>query len=154
VLKLRNPGPATVPNVAVSVDSFSYTNTYPGLASRQQPVWIVDEGPGTIPKRRPQTAAIDPAGSGQTVYVNTWALGPVPPGGTKTFVWHVTPVQAGVHRVDFAIAAGLAGKARARLSGDGVPHGHFSVAIAGRPGARHVNPETGRVVPGPNPFTP
>ena len=151
VLKVRNTGLRTVPNVAISVDSFSYTNPYPGLASRQQPVWIVDEGPGAIPKRPVQTQAVDPPGSGQTAYVNTWALGPLPPGRTQTFVWHVTPVKAGLHRVNFAVAAGLNGKARARLAGDGIPAGHFTVAILPKPPPKHVDPETGRVAPGPYP---
>jgi hypothetical protein len=157
VLTVRNPGPRTLPNVAVTVDSFSYTDNYPNEAARQQPVWIVDEGPGAIPRRPVQSESVDPPGSGQTAYVNTWALGPLAAGATKTFVWRVTPVKSGLHRVDYVVAAGLAGNARARLSGgEGrsigpgrAPAGRFLVAIAGRPRARHVNPETGQVVPGP-----
>jgi hypothetical protein len=162
VLTVRNPGPRALPSVAVTLDSFAYVDHYPGEASPQQPVWIVDEGPGTVPRRPVQTQTVDPPGGGQTAYVNTWALGPLAAGATRTFVWRVTPVKSGVHHVDFIVAAGLGGNARARLStsralkqgivrvGPGeAPAGRFTVAIAGRPPARHVNPETGQVAPGP-----
>jgi hypothetical protein len=167
VLTVHNPGVRTIPNVAVTVDSFSYTNAYKEEASRKQPVWIVDEGPGSVPKRPVQSQSVDPPGSGQTAYVNTWALGALRAHATETFVWRVTPVKSGVHHVDFIVAAGLAGNARAHLStharagegslGNGVvvagaggaPVGHFTVAIASSPPPRHVNPETGAVTPGP-----
>lgn len=164
VLTVRNPGPRTLPNVAVTIDSFSYADLYREEAAPKQPVWIVDQGPGTVPRRPVQSEAIDPPGGGQTAYVNTWALGPLGPGRLRTFVWRVTPVKSGVHRVDFLVSAGLAGNARARLSASraltrgvvsvhaglgGAPAGHFTVAIAGQPRTRHVNPETGAVAPGP-----
>lgn len=156
-IRVRNPGLRTVPNVAVTIDSFSYpsTSTLPELAARQRPVWIVDGGPGTVPKRLVQTETVDPAGGGQTAFLNTWALGPLAPGATRTFVWRVTPVKPGLHRVSYVVAAGLNGKARARLRpGGGLPVGHFVVNIAPAPPARHVNPETGRVLPGPYPYVP
>jgi hypothetical protein len=155
VLKVRNAGTRTLPNVAVTMDSFSYVSTYPGLSANQRPVWIVDEGPGTIPRRLVQTQTVDPPGSGQTAFVNTWALGPLAPGSTRTFVWRVTPVKAGLHRIDFIVNAGLNGRAHARVSRmgaleseGGLPVGHFNVAIAGRPRQRYVNPETGHVTVG------
>jgi hypothetical protein len=158
VLQVRNTGTSTMPNVAVTTDSFSYVSNYPGLADNKRPVWIVDSGPGSIPARPVQSQAIDPPGGGQTAYVNTWALGPLAPGATKTFVWRVTPVKAGLHSVHFVVAAGLAGNARARVNRVGVlggpggaPVGVFRVAIAGRPPQRHVNPETGKVTLGPYP---
>jgi len=158
VLKVRNTGTSTMPNVAVTTDSFSYVSSYPGLADNKRPVWIVDEGPGPIPKRPVQTVAVDPPGGGQTAYVNTWALGPLAPGRTRTFVWHVTPVKAGVHNLNFVVAAGLNGKARAHVSRSGsvegeggAPAGRFRVAISGRPPQRYVNPETGKLTPGTYP---
>jgi hypothetical protein len=158
VLSVRNTGTSTLPNVAVTVDSFSYVSTYPGLSASQRPVWIVDSGPGTIPKRPVQSVTVDPPGGGQTAYVNTWALGPLAPGRTRTFVWRVTPVKGGPHRINFVVAAGLGGNARARVSRVGVlegpgglPIGHLKVAIAGRPPQRYVNPETGKVTLGPYP---
>jgi hypothetical protein len=155
VLKVRNAGTQTMPNVAVTVDSFSYVSSYPGLADNQRPVWIVNEGPGTIPKRPVQSQAIDPPGGGQTAFVNTWALGPLAPGQTKTFVWRVTPVKAGVFSVGYVVAAGLNGNAHARVSRagrlegtGGLPVGRLRVVIAGRPPPRYVNPETGKVTHG------
>ncbi len=155
VLKVRNTGTQTMPNVAVTVDSFSYVSKYPGLAASQRPVWIVNEGPGTIPRRPVQSQAIDPPGGGQTAFVNTWALGPLAPGRTRTFVWQVTPVKAGIFSVGYVVAAGLNGRAHARVSragalegAGGLPVGRFRVVIAGRPAPRYVNPETGKVAHG------
>lgn len=153
-LRVRNPGPRTIPNVAVTIDSFSYLSTFRELAARQRPVWIIDGGPGTVPRRLVQTETVDPAGGGQTFSLNTWALGSLAPGATKTFVWLVTPVKGGLHRVSYVVSAGLGGNARARLSGGGLPVGRFLVNIAPAPPARHVNPETGKVVPGPYPYVP
>lgn len=157
VIRVRNPGLRTMPNVAVSIDSFYYpiVTTLPELAARQRPVWVVDGGPGPVPKRLVQTETVDPAGGGQTAFHNTWALGALRPGESKTFVWRVTPVKAGLHRVSYTVAAGLNGNARARLRpGGGLPIGHFVVNIAPAPPARHVNPETGSIAPGPYPYVP
>jgi hypothetical protein len=154
-LQVRNTGAVAAPNVAVSIDSFSYTEQYPGLADNKRPIWVVEQGPGAVPKRPAQSQAISPPGGGQTAYVNTWALGPLAPGRTRTFLWHVMPVKAGPHTVHFTIAAGLAGKARAQLAGGGgAVTGHFSVNVAPRPPANHVNPDTGQIVSGRYPLTP
>jgi hypothetical protein len=147
-LAVRNTSSATIPNIAITVDSFSYVSNLPELASSKRPIWVVERGPGTVPKRPVQSQAISPPGGGQTAYVNTWALGPLAPGHTQTFAWRVTPVKPGVYTVHYTIAAGLAGRSRARLANGAIPHGHFKVAIAPRPPATQVNPETGQVEPG------
>jgi hypothetical protein len=147
-LRVRNMSTSTIPNLAVTVDSFSYVSHFPELASSKRPIWVIEQGPGTVPKRPVKSQAISPPGGGQTAYVNTWALGPLAPGRTRTFAWRVTPVKAGLFNVHYFIAAGLAGRSRARLATGGIPHGHFKVAIAPRPPATHVNPETGQVEPG------
>ncbi len=147
-LRIRNTGTATIPNLAVTVDSFSYVSNLPELAASKRPVWVVEQGPGAVPKRPVQSQAISAPGSGQTAYVNTWALGPLAPGHTQTFAWRVTPVKPGLYTVHYTIAAGLAGRSRARLASGAIPHGHFKVAIAPRPPATHVNPQTGKVEPG------
>jgi hypothetical protein len=147
-LRVRNTSTATIPNLAITVDSFSYVSNFAELASSKRPIWVVEQGPGTVPKRPVQSQAISPPGSGQTAYVNTWALGPLAPEHTQTFTWRVTPVKSGLYHVHYTIAAGLSGRSRARLAGGGIPHGHFTVAIAPRPPATHVNPETGQVEPG------
>ena len=130
VLVVRNTGHAALPNVAVTVDSFSTRSQQPGLADPERPVWIVDAGPQ----------------GGTTAYVNTWALGPLRPGQTKTFKWNVTAVVPGTHEVKWRVAAGLNGKAKAQLAGGDEPAGSFPVEISGKPSQSHVDPETGAVV--------
>jgi hypothetical protein len=153
-LVVRNTSARTAPNVAVTVDSFYYTEHYPELASNKRPIWVVEKGPGTIPGRPVESEAVSPPGGGQTAYVNTWALGPLAPGSSRKFLWQVVPVKPGLHTVDYTVAAGLAGKAKAELPLGGPVAGHFGVHIASIPPARHVNPNTGQVVPGPFPQTP
>ncbi len=151
VLRVRNIGHQTVPNVAVTIDSFAYTSNYPELSVNKRPIWVLEEGPGAIPKRPAESETVSPPGGGQTAYVNTWALGALAPGRTRTFVWHVVPVKGGVHVVHYTVAAGLAGKSRAQFARGARPTGHFVVDIAPVPPPTHVDPETGQVVPGAYP---
>jgi len=151
---VHKAGLRAAPNVAVTVDSFYYTENYPAMAANQRPVWIIDGGPGAIPARPVQSTAVSPPGGGQTAYVNTWALGSLAPGGTRTFRWRVVPVKSGVHTVHFTVAPGLAGKARAVSTSGGPVRGLFTVLVTPAPPARHVNPNTGQVVPGRFPLIP
>ena len=154
LLLVQNTSALTAPNVAVTLDSFYYTAHHPELAASQRPVWIVDQGPGHIPQPPVQSAAVSPPGGGQTAYVNTWALGPLAPGATRAFRWLVVPVKPGLHTVRYAVASGLAGRAKARLAFGGLVHGQFTAYIFPTPPARHVDPRTGAVVPGPFPALP
>ncbi|HYM45663.1 MAG TPA: hypothetical protein VES65_05820 [Solirubrobacteraceae bacterium] len=151
LLKVRNAGVRTIPNIAITLDSFNYASTYPELAADKRPIWVVERGPGVIAKHPVESETVAPPGGGQTAYVETWALGPLAPGATQTFRWRVTPVKAGIHTVHFTVAAGLAGKAKARLPSGAIPHGRFTALIAPRPPATYVNPNTGKVVPGTYP---
>jgi hypothetical protein len=158
-LQVRNTGAQTVPNLAVTIDSFYYTENYPELADNKRPIWAIEEGPGPTPKRLVPTQAVSPPGGGQTAYVNTWALGPLAAGHTQTFLWRVMPLKPGLHTVHFTVAAGLAGKARAladlrSVAGGTLPTGHFTVDIAPQPPANHVDPETGQIVSGAYPPAP
>lgn len=155
-LVVRNAGARTIPNVAVTVDSFSYTSPYPQLSSSKRPVWIVNTGPGAVPTRPVQSEEVNPPGGAETAFVNTWALGALAPGKSRVFVWRVTPVKAGVHTIRYAVSAGLDGNARTRLAGGGLATGSFVARVAPAPPPTYVNPETGRVVPGapPVPATP
>jgi hypothetical protein len=154
VLPVRNAGTSTVPNVAVTIDSFDYTSSYPGLSADKRPVWAIERGPGAVASPPVESEEISPPGGGQTAYVNTWALGKLAPGATHTFVWRVVPVKAGTYTVHYTVAAGLAGKSRARLSSGGLVQGQFAVSIASAPALKHVNPATGRVEAGQFPSTP
>jgi hypothetical protein len=132
VVEVRNSSKRTIPDVAVTVDSFGSRSERSDLADAQRPVWILD---------RP------PEGS-TTAYTNTWALGPMLAGETKEFVWRVTPVQPGTHRLRVRVAAGLTGKPKAVLAGNRVPERELAVRISSEPARARVDPETGAVVHG------
>jgi hypothetical protein len=129
-LRVRNPGDRTIPDLAVTVDSFSTNAQQSGLADAQRPVWIVNRGPS----------------GGQTAYVNTWAVGPLRAGATRTLTWRVTAVAAGRHTVSYRVGAGLNGKARAEAAGRRAPDGSFTVAVSSRPAQAAVDPATGDVI--------
>jgi hypothetical protein len=143
-----------VPDVAVTVRSFYYRSEYPNLAERARPIWIVDQGPGAIPRKPIETVPFDSPGGYVTSNANTWAAGALQAGETRLFAWHLTPVRSGTHTVLYTVAAGLNGKALARLE-DGRPvAGRFIVDVAHAPPVNHVNAETGAVEPGPYPVAP
>jgi hypothetical protein len=129
-IRVRNTESRPIPNLAVTVDSFSQRSDQAGLADAERPVWVIDDGPR----------------GGTTAYTNTWALGRIGAGQTKTFEWRVTPVEAGSHEVTYRVAAGLDGKAKAVLSGGDRPEGVFRVRISERPSQSRVDPETGDVI--------
>jgi hypothetical protein len=149
VVSVRNTGAHALPNVTVAVTSFDYLSDYPNLADRRRPVWVVDQGPGQVPNPPVETVQVDPPGSGTTSNYNIWALGSLPAGATRSFVWQVTPVKPGLHRVFYRVYAGLNGKAQAQLADGAAPAGSFTVYIAPKPPPTHVDPQTGKVVPGP-----
>jgi hypothetical protein len=153
-LQVRNAGTHTAPGVAVSIDSFYYTENYPRLASSQRPVWVVEQGPGPHVSSPVESQAISPPGGAESAYVNTWTLGTLAAGATRTFLWRVTPVKSGVYTVHFRVAAGLAGKATAQLPSGGPVQGQLTAAITRQPPPRHVDPRTGRVLPGRYPLIP
>ena len=153
-LLVRNTGLTTAPNVAVTIDSFNYAEKFPELADTQRPVWVIQRGPGVIPANPVRSQVVSPPGGGQTNYVNTWALGPLAPGTTRLFRWQVVPVKSGLHTVHYRVAAGLAGNAQAVDSSGAPVQGEFKVFVTKAPPPRHVDPATGKVVPGRYPVAP
>jgi hypothetical protein len=129
-IRVRNREDRAIPNVALTVEGFSRRSEQAGLADPERPIFIVDDGPR----------------GGVTAYTNTWALGRVPPGATKTFEWKVTPVRAGTYRLTYRVAAGLDGKARARTRGGDPPEGTFTVRVRREPSQARVDPDSGEVV--------
>lgn len=136
---VRNDSGKTIPDVAVTVTSdddakggagFATRSSSPDLADSTRQLWIVDQGPH----------------GGDTAYVSTWALGPLPAGRTKAFEWHVTPVVAGTHTLRWHVAAGLNGKAVARTAAGQDAAGTFHVSVSSKPPAVTVDPKTGDVV--------
>ncbi|HYM55229.1 MAG TPA: hypothetical protein VES97_07685 [Solirubrobacteraceae bacterium] len=153
-LQVRNTGSRTVPNVAATLDSLLYTEHFPELAADKRPVWSIEQGPGAIAKPPVESQEVSQPGGGQTAYVNTWALGPLAPGQTRTFRWKVVPVKPGAHTVHFRVAAGLAGKAKAQTASGAVVGGQFVVDVEPAPPSTHVDPATGRVAQGAEPASP
>lgn len=130
VIRVRNREERPIPNVAVTVEGLTDRSEQPGLADPSRPVWIIDEGPL----------------GGITAYTNTWALGRIPAGESKTFRWRVTPVEPGEHEVSYRISAGLDGKAKARLASGARAEGEFAVDVSGKPAQARVDPDSGKVV--------
>jgi hypothetical protein len=153
-VRVQNTSSRSVPNVAVTLDSFLDTSDYPRLAVTKRPVWVIEEGPGAQPAVPVESQEVSPPGGGQTAYVSTWAIGSLAPESVQTFEWHVIPVKAGKYTVHYTIAAGLAGKAKAVSEAGEAVTGALSAEIAPAPPLRHVNPATGRVEEGPYPKKP
>jgi hypothetical protein len=129
-IAVRNTGREALPNVSVTVDGFAARSDLADVADASRPLWIVDDGPR----------------GGDTAYFNTWALGRLPAGATRTFTWKVTSIQAGEHPIRYRVSAGLHGKAKARLPDDAAPEGTIRVVVAQAPSQTRVDPATGDVI--------
>ncbi|MDE3131658.1 MAG: hypothetical protein KGL16_10945 [Acidobacteriota bacterium] len=154
MVRVKNVGSHAIPDVAVTVLNPVYGTSaqafgtvipanaagQPILATRARPVWIVDQAPGpcgySCRHRGPGAAA--------TAYSNTWALGRLAPGRTALFRWKLTAVKAGAFTVEYEVAAGLNGYAKAVLSGGAAPRGRFDVQISATPPSVTVHSD-GRV---------
>jgi hypothetical protein len=139
-IRVRNPDERTVPNVAVTVETkgarpgagevaFAQSKDDPRLADPNRAVWVLDR---------------EPVG-GTSAYANTWSLGPLESGETKTFVWRLTAVEPGDYSVSYRVAPGLDGKAR--LDSGSKARGSFDVTISDEPVPARVDDE-GNVVRG------
>ena len=139
-IAVRNADNRALPNVAVTVQTkpsrsgaaplaFGQADSDSRLADTGKPVWIVDNGPN----------------GGTTAYTNTWALGRMSPGETKTFTWRLTAVKAGTYTVAYRVAPGLDGKARP--AGGQHIRGSFEVTISDKPVPARVD-DNGNVVRG------
>lgn len=162
VITVHNAGSKTVPDAAVTItdgnpslgttaQAFQELLHMRGLASQSRPVWIIDQAPDPSQQACPQnfnaetytgrnfsTCSGGPGGA-TTAYANTWALGSLAPGRSATFVWHLTAVQPGTHVVNWRVAAGLNGKAKAVNASGGPPAGRFTVSISSAPQQSYVN---------------
>ncbi|MBV9356749.1 MAG: hypothetical protein JO023_14645 [Chloroflexi bacterium] len=162
VITIHNTGRKTIPDAAVTITDgdpslgtkaqpFQELLHMPGLASQSRAVWIVDTAPDPSREPCPQnlnaetytgsnfSACSGGPGGAVTAYSNTWALGSLRPGKSAIFIWHLTAVQAGTHVVNWAVAAGLNGKAKAVDASGGPPAGRFTVSISNAPQQSYVN---------------
>ena len=139
-IAVRNPEQKTVPNVAVTVETkgakagdgvtaFGQKSDDSRLADQSRPVWILDQ---------------EPVG-GTSAYSNTWTLGPLKGGETKTFEWKLTAVEPGSYSLAYRVAPGLDGKAK--LARGGTTRGTFAVRVVDEPVPARVNSK-GEVVRG------
>jgi hypothetical protein len=136
-ITVRNTGSDTVPNLAVTVNGFGMRSTQPDVGDPSRPRFAVNGVPvniGGLPEARDST----PHGCG-TVYVNTWACGPLKAGDERTLRWTVTPVVTGPYEIKYRVAAGLNGNAKAVLAGgEGAPEGSFSGVVSDKPGHSQI----------------
>ena len=139
-----------MPNVAVTVDSFDYASNYPDLADNKRPIWVIEQGPGaiSIPRCRARSSALPAAARRPTSTPGRWARSR-PGRRARSLARH--PGQGRrAHRP-------LHDRRRSRRArqgpsrGGAIPHGQFTVTIAPRPPATHVNPNTGQLAPGAYP---
>jgi hypothetical protein len=144
-ITVRNAGREAVPNIAVTVDGFDVRLKDPDLADPARPVFVINGQPkriGDFAESKQQA----PEG-GDTAYVNTWALGQLQPGEEKTFRWSVTAVRAGDYRLEYKVAAGLDGKAKAVDDSGNPPTGIFVGTVEDEPPDTRVA-EDGKTVVG------
>jgi hypothetical protein len=145
-LGVKNAGDKTIPDLAVTIstdpdaqESFSVHSDQPGLAIPSRSVWVLEEG---YPKLAGATA---PAGA-EVAETKTYDFGPLDAGQSREMIWRVSPVVAGTYTVNYRIAAGLTGKAKAVTPDGNIPEGQFVVNISDVPPQTRVNDE-GQVVP-------
>ena len=127
-LDVENTGDRAVPDLAVTVETepategaapvaFGEADDDPTLAASARPVWVVDEGPA----------------GGDSAYVNTWAVGPLGAGRSRTVTWKLTAVRAGRYTVAWRLAPALEGDVELE---DGRTTGEFAVDDLRRAGPR------------------
>jgi hypothetical protein len=137
-LEVANRGDRAVPNLAVTVETapleegqaptaFAQDRDDPTLADASRPVWVLDEGPL----------------GGETAYTNTWAVGALGKGQSRTVEWKLTAIEAGSFTVAWRIAPSLSG---GELAG-GRTEGEFAVTVSDKPVPATVDGE-GNVVRG------
>lgn len=144
-LGVRNADTRAVPNLAITVyvddraeGSFKLRDPQPDLADPNRPVWTLEND---YPKLAGETA---PSGA-VTASANTWAFGRLEPGDTREAVWKVTAVRGGTHTVNYKVAAGLDGRAKAVGEDGAPPTGKFVVTISTKAPNARVDSK-GRVV--------
>jgi len=139
-IAVRNPEQKTVPNVAVTVETkgakagdgltaFGQKSGDSRLADPNRPIWILDK---------------EPVG-GTSAYSNTWTLGPLKGGETKTFEWKLTAVEPGEYSLAYRVSPGLDSKAT--LADGSKARGTFDVTVKDEPVPARVNSK-GEVVRG------
>jgi hypothetical protein len=133
-VRVRNADSETLRNVAVTIETkatgenapaaFGQRSSATGLSDSLRPVWVLSEGPK----------------GGDTAYDNTWLAGTLGPGETRELTWKLVASRAGAYTVDYRVAAGLTGRAKA--VGDDTS-GSFRVTIDDEPVPARVGEDGG-----------
>jgi hypothetical protein len=129
VIKVRNSGSKTVPNIAVTVNGLYRRRDNPDLADPNRPVFVINgrrKDIGGVPEAKEDVL---PEGC-DTAYVSTWACGPLKAGAEKTFQWSVTAVEARPYTISYRVSAGLDGKAKAVAARGSTLTGRFTGRIS------------------------
>ena len=135
-VRVRNADDETLRNVAVTVETqpnganapaaFGQSDVLAGQADSTRPIWVLGEGPA----------------GGDTAYVNTWLAGTLRAGEERELTWSLVPSRAGTYVLDYRVAPGLTGKARAAR---GKTNGTLRVRISDEPAPARVD-DDGEVV--------
>lgn len=130
LLAIENTGSETVPDLAVTItigegaDGAFYVSQ-PGddLASPDRPVWVLEHG-------FPKLDGSDAPSGAEVAQTNTFAFGELDPGQSREIVWRVSALRGGTYTVNYVVAAGVHGKAKA-VDDNGQPvRGSFTVTIS------------------------
>lgn len=134
-------------SASTSAGSFSVPIDDPSLANPSRPVWILENKyPREYDADKGEPAAAPKGVSGGTrAQTNTFGFGPLPAGEQRAIVWRLTPVQPGTYTLDYIVAAGLDGNARAVTADGGEVKGEFVVTITDKPPQAYVD-DAGNVI--------
>jgi len=150
-LAVENIGEEQIPDLAVTIciDScnadgpFSLRSEQPGIVNPNRPVWILEEGYPKLlePGISPRELDDEPTAGAEAAQTNTFSFGAMAPGDELAAAWRVTPVRGGTYTVNYEIAAGLTGKAKAVTADGSQVEGSFVVTISTKPPKATVDPD-------------
>ena len=135
-IDVTNSGTRPLPNVSVSLTTdsagtsapaFAKPSSQQGLAQAYKAVWIIDEGPV----------------NGASAFSNTWTLGKLPAGATKSFTWRVRPVRGGAFKIHWKVAPSTNG-GKAVLATGAPAEGVLAASIATNPPSATID-QSGQV---------
>ena len=154
-MTVRNDAAPTRSRTSPStVDSFPYTSTLSRTRGRTSArSGSSNRAPARSPEPPVESQEVSLPGGGQTAYVNTWALGPLPAGRTRDLRVAGRPGQGRAPtRSTTRSPPGSPARPKRRLASRRRRRAAASPCmIAPKPPATHVDPKTGRSSPAPYP---
>jgi len=122
-IQVKNQSGKELPDLAISIEGFSQRVDDPTLATPVRHIWLVNTPPY----------------NSDSAYTDTWTLGKVPDGATRTADWRVTAVRSGTYSLRYKVSAGVDGKAKAELPDGSPPRGSFIARISHNARTTQVN---------------